>query len=206
MRGNWTWTMLLAWAIQLSGAAAAPDTPKEQPAPDGAAAARPAPRPAAPATQPSQAELDKKFEETMTGAVLVGHFTARGKEQNVREDRYTIVSARKLAGERWVITAKVQYRGETAAIPIIVPVKWAGDTPVISVTDLTIPGMGSYTARVMIFRDQYSGMWDAGDHGGLMWGRIEHPVKADAAAKGAEGKARGQGERRPAPSRQDGTN
>jgi hypothetical protein len=44
----------------------------------------------------------------------------------------------------------------------------------ISVTDMTIPGMGSYTARVMIFKDQFAGMWNAGDHGGMMSGKIEH--------------------------------
>src|SRR5881396_105737 len=99
---------------------------------------QPATKPPAttPATRPGQAELEKKFEQTMTGAVLVGHFTAGGRDQNAKEDRYTIVSAKKLMGERWVITAKIQYRGADVAIPIIVPVKWADDTPVISVTDL----------------------------------------------------------------------
>jgi hypothetical protein len=52
-------------------------------------------------------------------------------------------------------------------------VKWAGDTPVITLTDMTIPGLGTYTARVMVYRDHYAGYWSAGDHGGQMWGRIE---------------------------------
>ena len=131
--------------------------------------------PVPPSTQPSQADLEKRFAETMTNAVLVGRFSTGRSDREPREERYTISSARKVMGDRWLITARIQYgnRGETAPIPLIVPVKWAGDTPVISVTDLTIPGMGTYTARVMIFKDQYAGMWDAGDHGGLMWGRIE---------------------------------
>jgi hypothetical protein len=49
---------------------------------------------------------------------------------------------------------------------------WAGDTPVISLTDLSIPGLGTYTARVMVYRDQYAGTWKAKDHGGHLFGRI----------------------------------
>jgi hypothetical protein len=63
-----------------------------------------------------------------------------------------------------------------------VPVKWAGDTPVISVTNFKVPTMGTYTARVMIYADHYAGTWDAGDHGGHMWGRVERaetPAKAE---------------------------
>jgi hypothetical protein len=58
-------------------------------------------------------------------------------------------------------------------VPLVIPVKWAGDTPVISVTDLSIPGAGTYTARVMIYRDQYAGTWSGVDCGGHLWGRIE---------------------------------
>src|SRR5438128_1818901 len=141
----------------------------------GSAQGQDAPRPAGqdapkPGGQPTQGELEKKLEETMSNAVLVGHFTSGKQDTGSKEDRYTIASAKKIPmTERWVITAKIQYgnRGDTAAIPIMVPVKWAGDTPVISVTDLSIPGMGTYTARVMIFRDQYAGTWDAGAGAGL---------------------------------------
>jgi len=170
--------VLAACTGLVSSTAQAQQSPATQPA----AVARAAPA----QTQPTdgQADLDRKFAETMSGATLVGHFTTHGNDQKPHEDRYTIVSAKKLAGDLWVITAKIQYRGAAVPIPLVVPVKWAGDTPVISVTDMTIPGMGSYTARVMIFKDQYSGMWDAGDHGGLMSGKIEHtpPTTAPATA------------------------
>lgn len=56
---------------------------------------------------------------------------------------------------------------------MIIPVKWAGDTPVISVTDMTIPLLGTYTARVTIYKDTYAGMWSGGNHGGYMWGKLE---------------------------------
>ena len=47
----------------------------------------------------------------------------------------------------WV--SRVQFGGKDVTIPMIIPVKWAGDTPVISVTDLGFPGLGNYTARVI---------------------------------------------------------
>jgi hypothetical protein len=162
MKGAAVRMMLAVWTAAIPGGTQA----QEVSTPDADA------KPAATSAPATQADLEKKFEETMTGAVLVGSYSARG-EQAPREDRYTIVSARKLMGDRWLIMAGMKYRNQTAAIPIVVPVKWAGDTPVISVTDLTIPGLGSYTARVMIFKDQYAGMWEAGERGGLMWGRIE---------------------------------
>ena len=42
-------------------------------------------------------------------------------------------------------------------MPLPVSIKWAGDTPVITLTDLSIPGMGTYSARVVLYRDQYAG-------------------------------------------------
>jgi hypothetical protein len=33
-------------------------------------------------------------------------------------------------------------------VPIPLIVRWAGDTPVITLTDLTIPGVGTFTTRL----------------------------------------------------------
>jgi hypothetical protein len=133
------------------------------------------------APDPEREKLEKQFAESMTNATMVGHFTVTGKPMQPREDRYTIVSVKKMAGDLWVFNAKMSYGGKDAVIPLPVPVKWAGDTPVISVTDMKIPGMGSYTARVLIYRGEYAGTWSAGDHGGLMFGRIERgEAKPDA--------------------------
>ena len=40
--------------------------------------------------------------------------------------------------------------------------------------DVMVPGFGTFTCRVMIDGDQYAGTWSGGDHGGHMFGRIEH--------------------------------
>ena len=35
-----------------------------------------------------------------------------------------------------------------------------------------MPGFGQFTARVKIFDGKYSGMWDGGNHGGMLFGKI----------------------------------
>ena len=56
-------------------------------------------------------------------------------------------------------------------------VKWAGDTPVITLTDLAIPGLGTFTARVLFYRGEYCGTWSAVDHGGTLFGKIQPAAK-----------------------------
>jgi hypothetical protein len=138
--------------------------------------AQPASGPAA--TQPAldQAALEKRFEQTMSGAVLVGRFSDAARPNAApKEDRYTIQRVSKIAdgGDRWLFICRIGFGRKELSVPLTIPVKWAGDTPVISVTDMTIPGMGTYTARVMIYADAYAGTWSGGTHGGHLWGRIE---------------------------------
>src|SRR5687768_12720350 len=140
-----------------------------------------------PATQPAnQAALDKKFEELLTGATLVGRFSTGNRQDNPREERYTISSARKLLGETWIITARIQYGQRDITVPVPVTVKFAGDTPMIQLTKATIPGLGTYSCRVLFYDDLYAGTWAGGEHGGHMWGRIEKnpiPKPEEPAAK-----------------------
>ena len=153
-----------------------------------ALAQQPAPPPA---TQPSQADLEKALADRLTNVTMSGQYTAgRGAPKS---DKYTILSARKLAGDNWLLTARIEFGGKDVTLPMIIPIKWAGDTPVISVTNLGFPGLGSYTARVVISGDQYAGTWQANGpnpHGGHLWGRIEklpttQPAATQPAAKPA---------------------
>ncbi len=121
--------------------------------------------------------LEKKFETQMSGATLVGHFTVDGKTNGKppREERYEIASAKKLNGDQWLITARIKYGKNDVNVPMPLNVFWAGDTPVISLTNLTIPGLGNaFTSRVMFFEGRYAGTWQHGKVGGNLWGRIEY--------------------------------
>ena len=119
---------------------------------------------------------EKAFASKLTGATLAGFFSLDGKESAPNKpDRYQIVSAKKLNGDDWVITSKMKIGENQVDIPIVIKVYWADDTPVMSLTDLTIPGMGTFTARVMFYGDRYAGTWQHGEKGGHMWGIVEKP-------------------------------
>jgi hypothetical protein len=140
-----------------------------------------------PQTQPATlSQLEKQLEETLTNADLVGFFTM-GDDRPPKAERYTIVSAKKMWGDRWLVTAKFVYGGKEISIPMPLRIPFADDTAVISVTDLTIPGGGTYTARVLIYKNQYAGTWSGGKFSGQLWGKIEKAKPAAAApAEGAK--------------------
>jgi hypothetical protein len=124
---------------------------------------------------PSQEELEKKFTETMTNAVMAGRWCLieGGKLSPDKEDKYTIASVKKNDDGSWTITAKIEYAGLTFNAPVPVQVKWAGDTAVIVVDNMGLPGTPKYSARVLVFEGTYSGTWNGGGHGGLMHGVVK---------------------------------
>jgi hypothetical protein len=143
----------------------------QQPAKAGAPAA---------AAVPSQEALIKKLEESLTNVKLVGSFTVSGKEDRPpKPEEYTIRSAIKLPeGDTWLIKARVQYGDKDVTVPMPLEIKWAGDTPIITLTNLTIPGLGTFTSRVVIYENRYAGTWQHGEVGGHLFGRLEK-VKAE---------------------------
>jgi hypothetical protein len=134
--------------------------------------------PTPPASQPAdeQAALEDQFSKMMTNAELVGRFTIEGNDKAPAEEHYTISSAKKLHGDLWLLVARIQFGNKDVTVPLVLPVKWAGDTPIITVTKMGIPGIGTYTARVLIYDDHYAGTWSGGTtHRGSLFGKIEHP-------------------------------
>lgn len=134
-------------------------------------AADPPPK-AAKAPKQTQEELEQAFAEKLSGSTMVGTFTIDGKE-GTKPDRYRIVSAKKVKNNDWTFTAKMKVGENEVDLPIPIKVFWADDTPVMSLTDLTIPGVGTFTSRVMFYGDRYAGTWQHGDHGGTFSGLIE---------------------------------
>ena len=145
------------------------------------------PGPEASTENVSRAELEKRFSDTLTGATLIGRWrlVKDGGLGEEREEKYSISAATKVGGDLWLITARIQYAGKDVTVPVPVKVLWAGDTPIVTVTDAGIPGLGTYTARVMFYRDLYTGTWFGPGHGGLMSGSITRtkPETADGAGK-----------------------
>jgi len=128
---------------------------------------------ARPRNDVAQEQLDRRFEQMMSGVTLVGRSTTVGRDTLSSEERYVIESVTRIAGDTWLVKSRFKYESHDIPIPIPVQVKWAGDTPVLCLTDFTIPGMGTFSARVVFYGDQYAGTWSAKDHGGQMFGRLE---------------------------------
>ena len=127
----------------------------------------------------SLTERERNFAEHMQNVVLVGQFTVEGIERDSEQpnrypERYEIKSITKLDGNRWRFNARMTYADVDLTLPIVVPIEWAGDTPMISITDFDIPGVGEdFSTRLLFYEDRYAGTWDHGEYGGLMFGVIE---------------------------------
>jgi hypothetical protein len=122
----------------------------------------------------AKADMEKRFQAMMSGVTLVGHSATPGQDGVSGEERYVIDKVTKLAGDTWMFEARMQYGGHDFPVPVPVQIEWAGDTPVITLTDLTIPGLGTFTARVLLYHDQYAGTWSSKNHGGQLFGKIVH--------------------------------
>ena len=126
-----------------------------------------------------QTPLEQSLADQLSGASLVGTYTSDGTDEK-SADRYQIVSVQKQQGENWLVTYKAVIGNRSLDIPIPLKIVWAGDTPVMTLTELTIPGLGTFTARVMFFGDRYAGTWQHGHVGGHMWGKIEKPITTNS--------------------------
>jgi hypothetical protein len=136
----------------------------------------------APPPEAALGELEAAFAERLSGVELVGSYTTEreGEEPEIEPDRYEISKVTKLKGDWWLFHSKY---GKITLPPLPLKVLWAGDTPVISMEDLTIPKLGTFSFRVMIHGDRYVATWQHGEKGGHMWGNIRKmetaPVDAE---------------------------
>lgn len=168
-----TLNQLLGLALLLAGAGGGPMPVEPQDAPQekevNAAATNEADE------LPKREELWRKFESTLSGVKLVGRFTILGQEDGpLPKEEYTIHSVKKLPeGDYWQFNARIKYGDHDVTLPLKLQVKWAGDTPMITLTDLTIPLLGTFSSRVVIDNDKYAGTWSHDKVGGHLFGTIE---------------------------------
>lgn len=118
------------------------------------------------------AEAD--FSKLLTGATLVGSFTTDSDQpidpsKLLRPDRYELATVNKVKDDIWLFV----YVHKGVPIPLTMKVLWAGKTPVLTLDEFTIAGMGTFSARLMFHGDRYAGTWQHGKVGGLMFGKIE---------------------------------
>ncbi len=132
-----------------------------------------------------RAAREEAFRALMSGAVLAGHFTDSASSRPPQEERYAIGEVRKLRGDRWRLDTNIRYSGKDLTVPVVVEVRWAGDTPMIQLTDVAVPMLGKFTARVLVYGDRYAGTWAGADHGGHLFGKIEKAPPQAAVVDGA---------------------
>ena len=131
------------------------------------------------ADEPVAADMvarEEAFSKSMSRCVLVGSFTIDGKESDaaLEAERYEIESVTKASESLWIFMTRVKYGTLDTKLPITVPLEWAGDTPMVTLTDATLPGLGEdFSARVLFYKNRYAGTWQHGAIGGHMFGTIE---------------------------------
>jgi hypothetical protein len=123
----------------------------------------------------SLTDLERQFADRMSGASLVGSFTVDGRTNRAASaDRYDLSKVEKVGDNLWRFGVRMRHGDFDAALPVTVPMKWIGDTPVVVLTEYSIPSLGTFTARVFFYDDRYAGTWQHGrEIGGHMFGRIE---------------------------------
>lgn len=129
-----------------------------------------------------QASREAAFARLMSGARMVGSFTASDAAPGSppQADGYDLVQVSKVEGtlSQWRFEARIAYGGGHFSLPLVVDVLWAGDTPVITVTDMAIPLLGTFSARVVIHDEQYAGTWKGAGHSGQLFGVLERAAPA----------------------------
>jgi len=131
-------------------------------------------------SEADQKQIDK-LQRYLTGTRWTGQFTVTGKELNdLTPEYYEITKAVKTPDEDyWMLSVRIKYgeHDSTLDLPPI-QIKWAGETPVITVDQVTIPGFGTFDARVVIRKNKYAGTWSHDAVGGHLFGSIER-IKPD---------------------------
>jgi len=124
-----------------------------------------------PVTVVSMSEAEKQFQQTLSGVTLVGFYTV-GDSPESRPDKYTIERVVKIGDDLWNIDARIEYNNREFKATVKTPVKWAGDTPVLSLSNYLIKDHGVFSARILIHNGMYAGTWGGQERGGKMFGKI----------------------------------
>ena len=124
---------------------------------------------------PQQKELFDALEKMLNNVRLIGHFTVDGKPmKDLNEETYEIRSFKKLPEDKmWMIAARIKYGKYDVTVPMALAIEWADKTPVITLDKVAIPGLGTFSARVLFHDQKYAGTWTHDNVGGHLFGRIE---------------------------------
>lgn len=132
-----------------------------------------------------RAALHEKFKTMVTGTKWTGRFTVKGQDLGkLTDESYEIINAIKgEEGEMWLLKVHVKYGKTDGVYPVPIEVLWAGETPVLTMNKLSIPGLGTFSCRVVLDEGQYAGTWQHDAVGGHLFGRFEKGSLTDPPRK-----------------------
>jgi hypothetical protein len=118
---------------------------------------------------------EQRIVNYLTGSRFIGSYSIDSQGFGaLKEEAYTISKVEKLPeADAYRLTARIQYGDTDGEFPMDLKILWAGNTPVITLDQVWIPGLGTFSARVLILKNRYSGTWDHDAVGGHLFGRIE---------------------------------
>jgi hypothetical protein len=97
----------------------------------------------------------------------------------LNEERYEIKSAKKVDDDSnaWEIITRIKYGNKDIEVPVEINVEWVGRTPVMVMDSVPLPGLGTFSARVVFHDKKYAGTWKHDDNGGHLFGRVDRMAK-----------------------------
>ncbi len=171
---------IMLWLAGLGFATGIPLLPHAVAAQEPAAQATsdPAPgaaKPQSPSTSGEAVAREQRLVRYLTGAKFTGQFSVDGKGfGNLKDETYTIAKCEKLPEpDAYRLTAKIKYGETDGEFPMDLKIVFAGNTPVITLDNVWIPGLGTFSSRVLVHQGRYSGTWDHDAVGGHLFGKIE---------------------------------
>lgn len=92
---------------------------------------------------------------------------------NLAEKRFKVIEGvTKGKDDQWKFDARMEYNKKEIKFALPAEVKWAGDTPVVTINNFPIPGAGTFQARILFFNGSYAGTWVGKKRGGKMFGNV----------------------------------
>ncbi len=137
--------------------------------------AQEAQEPEPPAANEDTKAREQRLVRYLTGAKFTGQFSVDGQGfGNLKDETYTIAKCEKLPEpDAYRLTAKIKYGETDGEFPMDLKIVFAGNTPVITLDQVWIPGLGTFSSRVLVHQGRYSGTWDHDAVGGHLFGKIE---------------------------------
>ena len=128
-----------------------------------------------PADDAATDDREDRLAKYLTGATFVGSFTNDGKEDRVpKPESYTIKSCQYMKDTgKYQMAVLIKYGKTDGEFPMLLDVLWSGSTPVITLDAVWIPGLGTFSSRVLIHNGRYAGTWQHDAKGGHLFGKIE---------------------------------